>query len=126
MAGNRFLGIKNDKKPTRYYSRKQEKRGNKLLGLADTANSGATVFQKGDGRDAYILLEWKTLTKPQKSHSLKKEWFEKNKEEAFATGRRFSAVGFDFGDGEDYIAVSAEDFKEFYDAWKQLYAEEDA
>lgn len=123
---NRFLGIKQESKPTRYYSRKQEKRGSELLGLKVTSNSGATAFAKGDARDQHLLVEFKTLTKPQKSHSLKKEWFTKNQEEAFATGRRFSAVAFDFGDGEDYIAVSAEDFKEFYDAWKQLYAEEDS
>lgn len=125
MSSNRFLGIKEDKKPTRYYSKRQENRGNALLGLSNTSNSGATVFQKGDGRDQKLLMEWKTLTKPQKSHSLQKEWFTKNKEEAFATGRRFSAVGFDFGDGEDYIAVSAQDFKEFYGAWKELYGEEE-
>lgn len=113
---NRFM----DKKPTRYYSKKQEKRGSAILGLKVTANSGATAFQKGDARDQNLLVEFKTLTKPQLSHSLKKEWFEKNKEEAFATGRRFSAVGFDFGDGQDYIAVSIEDFAEFYEAWKQL------
>jgi hypothetical protein len=125
LASNRFLGLRDDKKPTRHYSKKQETRGNAFLGLNNTANSGATAFQKGDGRDQNLLMEWKTLTKPQQSHSLKKEWFEKNKEEAFATGRRFSAVGFDFGDGQDYIAVSAQDFKEFYGAWKTLYSEEE-
>lgn len=122
---NRFLGIRKENKPTRHYSRKQENRGNKILGLNNVANSGATVFHKGDGRDEFMILEWKTLTKPQKSHSLKKEWFDKNKEEALATGRRFNAVGFDFGDGEDYVAVPIEDFKEFYDAWKTLYVQEE-
>lgn len=118
---NRFSKRGSDTKPTRYYSKKQEKRASALLGLKVTSNSGATAFQKGDARDQNLLVEFKTLTKVQQSHSLKKEWFTKNEEEAFATGRRFSAVGFDFGDGEDYIAVSAHDFKEFYDAWKQLY-----
>lgn len=124
MTGNRFIGIREDKKPTRFFSKKQERRGNALLGLDNTANSGATVFMKGDGRDRHLLMEWKTLTKPQQSHSLKKEWFDKNLEEAFATGRRFSAVGFDFGDGKDYVAVDARDFKEFYDAWKTLHGED--
>jgi hypothetical protein len=125
LAGNRFTGIRQDKKPTRHFSKKQEKRGSELLGLRVTANSGATAFAKGDARDQNLLVEFKTLTKPQQSHSLKKEWFTKNQEEAFATGRRFSAVAFDFGDGEDYIAVSTQDFKEFYDAWKTLYSEEE-
>ena len=124
MRSNRFTGLRVEKKPTRFYSKQQEKRGSQALGLKVTSNSGATVFQKGDARDQHLLVEFKTLTKPQKSHSLKKEWFEKNQEEAFATGRRFSAVGFDFGDGQDYIAVSLSDFGEFYEAWKKLYGEE--
>ncbi len=118
---NRFMS---DKKPTRHYSAKQEKRASALLGLKVTPNSGATAFAKGDARDQNLLVEFKTLTKAQKSHSLQKEWFDKNQEEAFATGRRFSAVGFDFGDGKDYIAVSVEDFAEFYGAWKQLHGGE--
>lgn len=125
MATNRFVGLRENKKPTRHFSKKQETRGNAFLGFKNTPNSGATAFAKGDGVDANMLLEFKTLTKAQASHSLKKEWFEKNKEEAFSVGRRFSAVVFDFGDGKDYVALSIDDFKEFYDAWKTLYSEEE-
>lgn len=124
MTGNRFLGVREGKKPTRHFSKKQENRGSAMLGLKVTSNSGATVFAKGDARDNNLLVEFKTLTKAQQSHSLKKEWFTKNQEETFATGRRFSAVAFDFGDGQDYVAVSIQDFAEFYGAWKQLYEEE--
>jgi hypothetical protein len=45
------LGVKTKgdiKKPTRYYSDKQEKAIAKAVGGKQTANSGATAFQKGD------------------------------------------------------------------------------
>lgn len=119
------MGRSSKPKPTRYYSKKQETRGNAIIGLNNTPNSGATLFIKGDGRDQNLLMEWKTLTKPQKSRTIQKEWFTKNQEEAFATGRQYSAVGFDFGDGEDYVAVPVKDFAEFYQAWKEKYGEED-
>lgn len=113
-----------ERKPNRFYSKKQERKGNRFLGLKDTPNSGATVFAKGDGVDKYLLMEYKTVTKPQKSHTLKKEWFDKNQEEAFSRGKRFAALCFDFGDGNNYVAVNIQDFKELYDAWKTLYGEE--
>ena len=105
-------------KPTRYYSKKQEQRGNKILGLDSVPNSGATAFMKGDGQDNNMLMEWKTLTKQQQTRTISKEWFTVNKQEAFAMGKIFSAVGFDFGDGEDYIAVDIYTFRELYEAWK--------
>lgn len=114
-----------ERKPNRFYSKRQERKGNSFLGLKNTPNSGATAFKKGDGYDDHLVMEYKTLTKPQKSRTLQKEWFDKNQEEAFAMGRRFSALCFDFGDGDNYVAMKIEDFKEFYSAWKKLYGEED-
>lgn len=110
-------------KPTRHYSKKQETTGNKALGFKNVANSGATTFSKGDGKDEHILMEWKTKTKPSKSHTIHKEWFTKHKEETFAMGRRFSVLGFDFGDGENIICLEQNDFKEMYEAWKELHDE---
>lgn len=112
------------RKPTRYFSKKQEQRGNKALGFHNVANSGATTFSKGDGKDEHILMEWKTQTEPRKSHSLKKEWFDKHREETFAMGRRFSVLGFDFGDGKNFIVLEEQDFKELYEAWKELHGNE--
>lgn len=111
-------------KPTRYYSKRQEERGNRFLQLDNVPNSGATAFQKGDGQDEHLLIEWKTLTKEQKSRTIQKEWFETQKQETFSMGKIFSAVGFDFGDGEDYIAVDIYTFREMYESWKELYGEE--
>src|SRR5699024_4482841 len=79
--------------------------------LNTTPNSGATVFKKGDVEGEDILLECKTLTKKQKQMTIKKEWFDTNEEEAFATGKTLSAVAFNFGDGENYYAVNERDFK---------------
>lgn len=111
-------------KPTRYYSNKQEKRASKTLGVHQQVNSGATMFKKGDLIDKHMLLDAKTMVKPQKSVSLKKEWFTKISEEMFAMGRRFCGILFDFGDGKDYVAVPVQDFNELYNAWKELNNED--
>lgn len=73
------FGIKSKesaKQPTRYYSDKQEKAIAKATGGRQTANSGATAFQKGDvlisGNSSW-LLEAKTKTSPSESISIKKE-----------------------------------------------------
>lgn len=92
-------------KPTRFYSDQQEKKVAKAVGGKQTANSGATLFQKGDVVTADFLIEAKTVTKEQKTFTVKKEWFDKNKEEAFAMGKPYSAIVFDFGDGEQHYVI---------------------
>ena len=93
-------------KPTRFYSNRQEKKVAKAVGGKQTANSGATLFQKGDVVTADFLIEAKTVTKEQQTFTLKKEWFTKNKEEAFAMGKPYSALVFDFGDGEQHYVIN--------------------
>lgn len=92
-------------KPTRFYSNQQEKKVAKAVSGKQTANSGATLFQKGDVVTADFLIEAKTVTKEQKTFTIKKEWFEKNREEAFAMGKPYSALVFDFGDGEQHYVI---------------------
>lgn len=46
---------------------------------------------------------------PSKSISLKKEWFEKNKQEAVFIGKPFSALVFNFGPNEENHYVIDED-----------------
>ena len=59
-----------------------------------------------------MLIECKTVMKPQRSITVKKEWFEKNEQERFASKKGYSAVVFDFGDGqEQYIAMTVKAFK---------------
>lgn len=98
-------------RPTRFYSDKQEKHIAKAVGGKQTANSGATAFSKGDVRTELFLIEAKTCTTEKQSFSIKKEWFSKNEEEAFAMHKPYSAVVFDFGDGEQHYIISERLFK---------------
>ena len=84
-------------KSTRFYSSKQEKKVAKAVGGKQTANSGATAFQKGDVVSDRFLIECKTKTADSKSFTVKEEWLLKNEEEAFAMRKDNSALCFDFG-----------------------------
>lgn len=83
--------------PTRFYSKKQEKKVAKAVGGKRTANSGATPFEKGDVITQDWLIECKTKTKDCSSFTIKEDWLLKNEEEAFAMGKNNSALCFDFG-----------------------------
>ena len=83
-------------RPTRYYSKQQEKKIAKAVGGKRQANSGATAFQKGDVITDQFLIEAKTKTTDCKSFTIKEDWLLKNEEEAFAMNRD-SALCFDFG-----------------------------
>lgn len=98
-------------RPTRFYSNQQEKKVAKALNGKQTANSGATKFVKGDINVNNFLLECKTVTKEQNTFTLHREWFEKNKEEAFAMGKDYNALVIDFGDGEQHYIIDERLFK---------------
>lgn len=99
-------------KPTRFYSNRQEKKVAKAVSGKKVANSGATAFNKGDVTTDTFLLECKTCIENKKSFSIKKEWLEKNKEEAFAMGKDYSALVFNFGpDSENYYVIDEKLFK---------------
>ena len=98
-------------RPTRFYSNQQEKKVAKALNGKQTANSGATKFVKGDINVDNFLLECKTVTKEQSTFTLHREWFEKNKEEAFAMGKDYNALVIDFGDGEQHYIIDERLFK---------------
>lgn len=98
-------------RPTRFYSNKQEKHVAKVVGGRQTANSGATPFQKGDVVTNDWLIECKTCTSERESFTIKKDWLSKNEEEAFAMGKSYSAVVFDFGDGVNNYIISEKLFK---------------
>ncbi len=101
-------------RPTRFYSKKQETRIAKHLGGKRVANSGATTWSKGDVRTDKFLIEAKTAvikSTERKTFTIKKEWFEKNKEEAFAMRKPYSALAFSFGDGVDYYVIDEKLFK---------------
>jgi hypothetical protein len=99
-------------KPTRFYSSKQEKKVAKAVNGKQVANSGATAFNKGDVTTEDILIECKTCCDDKKSFSIKKEWLEKNKEEAFAMGKSYSVLVFNFGpNSENYYVIDEKLFK---------------
>lgn len=101
------------KKPTRYYSKRQENAVAKKLGGKRTANSGTTAFSKGDVVLENWLIECKTCTAAKASFSIKREWLDKNRQEAFSTGKMYNALCFDYGNGSDrYYVVNERIFKE--------------
>lgn len=88
------------KKPTRYFSKKQEDRVAKALGGHRNLNSGATMFQPGDVQLDNWLLECKTKTSHAESITVKKDWIQKNKEESLFMGKDHEAVVISFGPDE--------------------------
>ena len=106
-------------RPTRFYSNKQEKQVAKAVGGKQTANSGATTFSKGDVRTDNWLIECKTATTAKASFSIKREWLSKNREEAFAMGKQYNTLCFDFGNGSNrYYIIDEKTFKEVL-AWTE-------
>lgn len=106
-------------KPTRYYSKRQENKIAKQVGGKRTANSGATAFQKGDVVTDDWLIEAKTCVSEKQSFSIKREWLDKNKEEAFAMNKSYNALCFDFGENTDrYYILDEKTFKEFLELLK--------
>ena len=100
-------------KPTRFYSNRQEKAVAKALNGRTVANSGACDFVAGDVTTDNWLIECKTATSEKKSFSIKQDWLKKNKEEAFAMGKEYNALVFDFGDkGQRYYIIDEQTFKE--------------
>jgi len=87
----------NNKKSTRYFSGRQERKVAKKLGGKQVANSGAATFVAGDVITTDWLIECKTKTKDCSSFTIKEDWLLKNEEEAFAMGKNNSALCFDFG-----------------------------
>lgn len=109
------------KRPTRFYSNRQEKNVAKTIGGKQVANSGATRFSKGDVRDAEWLFECKTGVSEKKSFSIKHDWLKKNKEEAFAMDKRYNALVFDYGDyGERYYVVDERTFLKMKEALEEF------
>jgi len=107
---------------TRYYSSRQEKKVAKAIGGKQTANSGATTFSKGDVRtdDNLFLLECKTHTEFRENFTVKHEWIDKNREEAFQMGKRYSALVLDWGDGENHYLIDEHLFLELLDYLREV------
>lgn len=99
-------------KPTRYYSSKQEKQVAQAINGKQTANSGATMFQKGDVLNDLFLIECKTKTKASESITVHKEWIEKNKNESIFMNKEYNALVINFGPDEpNYYVIDESLFK---------------
>lgn len=100
------------KEPTRYYSKRQENDLAKHFDGERVKNSGATKFAKGDVTLDKWLLEAKTKMTSSKSHTIQKEWLEKNVKEALFMGKPYSALVFNFGPNEpNYYVIDEQLFQ---------------
>ena len=104
-------------KPTRFYSNRQEKAVAKAVQGKQVVNSGATKFSKGDVVADNWLIECKTCTSAKASFSIKKEWLDKNKQEAFSMNKLYDALCFDYGDnGKRYYIIEEKLFLKMKEA----------
>lgn len=110
-------------RPTRFYSSRQEKKIAKAVGGKQVANSGAGLWGKGDVRNDLFLLEAKTHTEFKDSFSIKHSWIEKNREEAFQMGKRYSAIVLDWGDGEQHYLIDQKLFLELLEHLREVNKE---
>ena len=107
-------------RPTRFYSSRQEKKIAKAVQGKQVANSGAGLWGKGDVRNDLFLLEAKTHTEFKDSFSIKHSWIEKNREEAFQMGKRYSALVVDWGDGENHYLIDEHLFLELLEHLREV------
>lgn len=86
---------------TRTFSDEHEKSICRVLGGRQTSGSGSNRFEKGDIiiSDASLLVEAKCQMSEKSSCSIKKEWIEKSKQEAFRNRLSNNAICFNFGPG---------------------------
>lgn len=102
---------------TRDYSDKQEKHIAKVTGGKVQSNSGGTKFGGGDVHTDKFFIEAKTTTKSQTSFTIKKEWIDKMREQAYEQGKEESVLAFRFDpdtDNDLYI-LSQRQFLEYLD-----------
>ena len=91
---------------TRDYSDMQEKHIAKVTGGKVQSNSGGTKFGGGDVHTDKFFIEAKTPTKEQTSFTIKKEWIDKMREQAYEQGKEESVLAFRFNpdiDNDLYI-----------------------
>ena len=98
-----------NKNSTRYASSIQEERIAKKLNGRVNSNSGAGKFAKSDVvvDTASLSIECKTAMTPKDSFSIKKDWIEKHKQEAWSNRLANSAIAFnfDYQDAHDYYVI---------------------
>jgi len=111
-----------NKNSTRYYSSQQEKQIAKKVGGRLQANSGATLFNKGDITNSNWLFEAKTCMKEQQQFTIKKEWLDKLKQESFSMRKEFFALVFNFGEihAKNYYILDEKTFIQILEILKEM------
>lgn len=108
---------------TRDYSDKQEKHIAKVTGGKVQSNSGGTKFGGGDVHTKHFLIEAKTPTKEQTSFTIKKDWIDKMRVQAFEQGKSESVLAFRFSpdDQQDYYVLNQGQFLLFLKYMEENY-----
>lgn len=108
---------------TRDYSDMQEKHIAKVTGGKVQSNSGGTKFGGGDVHTKHFLIEAKTPTKDQKGFTIKKEWMNKMRQQAFEQGKSESVLAFRFSpdDQQDYYVLNQWQFLLFLKYMEENY-----
>lgn len=78
--------------------------------------SGSLWFSKSDVISKHLQIEAKTKSKPSKTFSLKKEWFDKIENEALLEGK-IPVVVISFGDGIDYFCIKDTEFFRIFQSY---------
>ena len=99
----------NNKQSTRYYSDLQQKKVCDVIDGKQTINSGASKFSVGDvvNDQVSLMCQCKTCMTDKQSFSIKKEWLEKNKNQAFAKRYENTCLAFNFGpEQKNYFIIN--------------------
>lgn len=105
------MKIEKENRPTRFYSKLQEKAVAKSLGGSRQVNSGATNFAKGDVIVDEWVIEAKTKITPSETITFHKDWLTGIEAERAQMLKSYAAVCFSFGDGQNYYAMDEKTFK---------------
>lgn len=106
-----------NRESTRYKSNLQEKRiasrfaefeGKQVIG------SGSTPFLKGDVVTQDFLIECKTKMQESTQITVKKEWVDKAREQAYEMRKPYFLLALSFGDTSDYYLMEPMIFEEMY------------
>lgn len=105
---------------TKYHSSKQEKRVSKTVKGKLVIGSGATPFMKGDVTSEDILYECKTNIKGQATMSVRKEWFDKAKLQAYEMGKSISVVVIGFDGRTEYYCIEDMNYRAMLEGYSKL------
>lgn len=111
---------------TRDKSNQQEKRIAKAMGGRQVIGSGSTPFLKGDVIAGKLFIEAKTRMEPRKGITVKKEWLDKARSQAFSMRKEDYTVAISFGDDKEYYIIEDALMEDLYKSREALRAIVDA